>query len=309
MRKIYTVIILFFNLFIVVGQQSPQFTQYMYNTISVNPGYTGSREALSIVGLHRSQWVGYDGAPTTQTLSIHSPLRNEKIGVGFSFINDKLGYEKFNYLYGDLSYTVNLTEHTKLAFGIKAGFSYYNIDESLYEDQSVLNDPYFREKLNNWRPNIGGGLYLHQPKWYVGLSSPKLLQNSLNKIPENVVLEQSHFYMIGGYVFDLNNTLKMRPTALVKYTKGAPLSYDTTLSFFFFEKLWLGASYRFGGENKLGDSFGALIDFQLTKQLRIGYAYDYSISDVRRFTTGSHEIMLMFDFKFSKTKFKSPRYF
>jgi type IX secretion system PorP/SprF family membrane protein len=303
MRKIYIFIIMYLPVNCAFGQQSPQFTQYMYNTISVNPGYAGSREALSIVGLHRSQWVGIDGGPTTQTLSIHSPLRNEKLGVGFSFINDKLGYENFNYLYADFSYTINLTEKTKLAFGIKAGFSYYNIDETLFNEPDVINDPYFREKLNRWTPNIGAGLYLHQNKWYVGLSSPKLVQNDYNKLGNYVALEQSHFYVIGGYVFDLNESVKMRPTTLIKYTKGSPLSYDATLSFFFFEKLWLGAAYRFD------DSVGALADFQITKQLRIGYAYDYPISDIRRFTTGSHEIMLMFDFKFEKTKFKSPRYF
>jgi type IX secretion system PorP/SprF family membrane protein len=303
MKYIYLFVIIILNVFSVKGQQTPQFTQYMYNTIAVNPGYAGSREALTIVGLHRSQWVGIGGGPVTQTLSIHSPLRNEKIGVGFSFINDKLGYEKYNYLYTDVSYTVNLTKRTKLAFGIKAGFSYYNIDETLFDDPGVYNDPYFQEKINRWTPNIGAGLYLHQPKWYVGLSSPKLVQNDFSKLGKYVVMEQNHFYMIGGYVFDLNNGMKLRPTTLIKYTKGAPLSYDATLSCYFFEKLWLGAAYRFK------DSAGALVDFQVTKQLRIGYAYDYPVSSVSRFTTGSHEIMLLFDFKFDKTKYKSPRYF
>jgi type IX secretion system PorP/SprF family membrane protein len=303
MKKVYIIIILIVNTFCVFAQQTPQFTQYMYNTISVNPGYAGSREALSIVGLHRSQWVGVDGAPTTQTVSIHSPLRNEQIGVGFSFINDKLGYENFNYLYGDLSYTIHLTKRTKLAFGLKVGFSYYNINEELFTYPEVLSDPYFREKLNKWTPNIGGGLYLHQPKWYIGLSSPKLIQNDYNKLGKNVVLEQNHFYLIGGYVFDLNQDIKMRPTFLTKYTKGSPLSYDATLSFLFNEKIWLGASYRFG------DSAGALVNFKLSKQLNIGYAYDYPISNLKPFTRGSHELMFIYDFKFDKTKYKSPRYF
>lgn len=287
------------------AQQTPQFTQYMYNTISVNPGYAGSREALTIVGLHRSQWVGMNGGPTTQTLSVHSPLRNERIGVGFSFINDKLGYENFNYLYVDFSYTINLSEATKLAFGIKGGFSYYNIDQELFNNPEVYNDPYFQEKLNRWTPNLGVGLYLHQQKWYLGISSPKLIENDYNKAGNYVALEQSHYYGIAGYVFDLNNSgsIKMRPTGLVKYTKGSPLSYDATLSFLFNEKVWIGGAYRFD------DSVGALIDFQVTKQLRLGYAYDYPISDIKPYTSGSHEIMLMFDFKFDKSKYKSPRYF
>ena len=305
MRKLLLIAIIVLNVFFVNGQQTPQFTQYMYNTISVNPGYAGSREALTIVGLYRSQWVGFGGGPVTNTLSIHSPLRNEKIGIGFSYINDRLGYENFNYMYVDLSYNINITENTKLAFGVKGGFSYYNIDQGLFANEEVYNDPYFQEKLNRWTPNVGAGLYLHQPKWYLGISSPKLIENDYNKLGGYVALEQSHFYGIAGYVFDLNKSgnIKMRPTALVKYTKGAPISYDTTLSFLFNEKFWIGGAYRFN------DSVGALVDFQITKQLKLGYAYDYPISKIRPFTTGSHEIMIMFDFKFDNSKYKSPRYF
>ncbi len=305
MKKLLLTAIIVLNVFFANGQQTPQFTQYMYNTISVNPGYAGSREALTVVGLHRDQWVGFSGGPVTNTLSIHSPLRNERIGVGFSYINDRLGYENFNYMYVDFSYNINITQNTKLAFGVKGGFSYYNIDQNLFNNEEVYSDPYFQEKLNRWTPNVGAGLYLHQPKWYVGVSSPKLIENDYNKLGNYVALEQSHFYGIAGYVFDLNKSgnIKMRPTALVKYTKGSPLSYDTTLSFLFNEKFWIGGAYRFD------DSVGALVDFQITKQLKLGYAYDYPISKIRPFTTGSHEIMIMFDFKFDNSKYKSPRYF
>ncbi|MGH2666258.1 PorP/SprF family type IX secretion system membrane protein [Flavobacterium sp.] len=305
MKNIYVTIIIVLNVFGAIAQQTPQFTQYMYNTISINPAYAGSREALSIVGLHRSQWVGLDGGPTTQTLSVHTPLRNEHIGVGLSFINDRLGYENFSYVYADFSYTINLSENTKLAFGVKGGFSHYKIDEVLFNDPDVYNDPYFQDKLNRWTPNIGAGLYLHQQKWYLGVSSPKLVENDYNKTGEYVALEQSHFYGIAGYVFDLNQSgnIKMRPTGLVKYTKGSPLSYDATLSFLFNEKLWIGGSYRFD------DSVGALVDFRITDQLRIGYAYDYPISEIKPYTNGSHEIFLIYDFKFDKSKYKSPRYF
>ncbi|MFC4818683.1 MULTISPECIES: type IX secretion system membrane protein PorP/SprF [unclassified Flavobacterium] len=305
MKRIVITLVIGVVTFCANAQQTPQFTQYMYNTISVNPGYAGSREALTIVGLHRSQWVGMDGGPTTQTFSIHSPLRNEKVGVGFSFINDKLGYENFNYLYADFSYTINLSQETKMAFGVKGGFSYYSIDEALFNDPDVYNDPYFQEKLNRWTPNIGAGIYVHQPRWYIGVSSPKLIENDYNKLGSYVSFEQIHFYTIAGYVFDLNDSgsVKMRPTGLVKLTKGSPASYDATLSFLFNDKLWIGGSYRFE------DSAGALVSFQLSKQLTIGYAYDYPMSDLKPYTSGSHEIMLMFDFKFDKSKYKSPRYF
>lgn len=291
--------------FCAMAQQTPQFTQYMYNTIAINPGYAGSREALTIVGLHRSQWVGMDGGPVTQTLSIHSPLRNERIGVGFSFINDRLGDERNKYVYADFSYTVNLSDVTKLAFGLKGGVSNYSIDEVLFNNPEVYNDPYFKDKLNRWTPNLGAGVYLHQPKWYLGFSSPRLIENDYNKDGFYRALEQSHFYGIAGYVFNLNNSgsIKMRPTALAKLTKGAPVSVDGTLSFLFNEKLWLGAAYR------VDDSVGALADFQISQQLRIGYAYDYPISDIKPYNSGSHEIFLIFDFKFDKSKYKSPRYF
>jgi type IX secretion system PorP/SprF family membrane protein len=305
MKRIVITLVIGVVAFCANAQQTPQFTQYMFNTISVNPGYAGSREALTIVGLHRSQWVGMDGGPTTQTFSVHSPLRNEKVGVGFSFINDKLGYENFSYLYADFSYTINLSQETKLAFGVKGGFSYYKVDEALFDDPDVYNDPYFQEKLNRWTPNIGAGIYVHQPRWYVGVSSPKLIENDYNELGNYVSFEQIHFYTIAGYVFDLNDSgsIKMRPTGLVKLTKGSPASYDATLSFLFNDKLWVGGSYRFE------DSAGALVSFQLSKQLTIGYAYDYPISDLKPYTSGSHEIMLMFDFKFDKSKYKSPRYF
>lgn len=305
MKRIILTLVIGMGFCSAYAQQTPQFTQYMYNTISVNPGYAGSREALTIVGLHRSQWVGMDGGPVTQTFSIHSPLRNEKIGIGFSFINDKLGDENYNYLYADFSYSINLSEKTKMAFGVKGGFSYYSIDQALFNNPAVYNDPYFQEKLNRWTPNIGAGIYVHQPRWYVGVSSPKLIENDYNRLGNYVSFEQMHFYTIAGYVFNLNESgsIKMRPTGLVKLTKGAPASYDATLSFLFNEKLWVGGSYRFE------DSAGALVSFQVTKQLQIGYAYDYPMSDLKPYTSGSHEIMLMFDFKFDKSKYKSPRYF
>lgn len=305
MKRIVLTIIISVSSLFVHAQQMPQFTQYMYNTISVNPGYAGSREALTIVGLHRSQWVGMDGGPQTQTLSINSPLRNEKIGVGFSFINDKVGDESFNYLYADLSYTVNLSEEVKLAFGAKGGFSYYGIDANLYNYPEVYNDPYFQEKLNRWTPNVGVGLYMHNPKWYVGVSVPKLITHDYTKNGFYKALEQSHYYGIAGYVFNLGKSgdFKMVPTALVKYTKGAPLSYDGTLNFVFYDRFWLGGAYRFE------DSVAGLASFQITKQLRLGYAYDYPISDIRPYTSGTHEVLLMFDFKFDKGKYKSPRYF
>lgn len=298
-----------FNCAIAVGQQLPQFTQYMYNTISINPAYAGSRETLSIVGLHRSQWVGIEGGPTTQTLSVHSPLRNEKVGLGVSFINDKLGYENFSYIYADFSYTINLGVETKLAFGIKGGFTHYYLDQELLNDPSVINDQYFNDVSNRWSPNIGIGLFLHTNKWYVGLSSPRMLNTDYNKggsgNVDYVSLERNSYYLTGGYVFELSKNTKLKPAFMIKATNGAPLSYDLTANFLFYEKFWLGAAYRF---NETAGALGAIVDFQVSKQWRVGYAYEHPISDIRPYSDGTHEILLMFEV-FKSKRIKSPRYF
>ena len=304
MKKIYLLISIFFvSLTFVQAQQLPQFTQYMYNTISINPAYAGSRDALSITALNRNQWVGLDGAPRTQTLSINTPLRNEQIGLGLSVINDKTGYENYTYIYSDFSYTINVDAVTTLSFGIKGGFSYYDLDEELLKDPSILEDPFFRDKFNNWTPNVGAGLYLSAQDWYIGLSAPKLINNDNNEFNNYVALEQVHYYLTAGYVFDLNPDWKLRPTALAKATKGAPLSVDISGTLIYDEKLYLGATYRFD------DAIGAFVDFQIFEPLRIGYAYEYTISDLRPYTSGSHEVILIYELKSRNTRYKSPRFF
>ena len=291
------------------AQQLPQFTQYMYNTIAINPAYAGSRETLSFVGLHRSQWVGIQGGPTTQTASIHAPLRNEKVGLGVSFINDQLGYENFAYIYADFSYTINVGVDTKLAFGLKGGLTHYNLDPELLNDPSVVNDLYFNDVSDRWSPNIGAGAFLHTDKWYVGLSAPRILNTDWNKSQngqlEYVSAERVSYYLTGGYVFGLSDTVKLKPAFMVKATNGAPLSYDLTANFLFNEKFWLGAAYRL---NESAGAFGAIADFQITKELRLGYAYEHPISDIRPYSNGTHEVLLMYEL-FKTKRVKSPRYF
>lgn len=287
------------------AQQLPQFTQYMYNTISVNPAYAGSRGALSIVGLNRNQWAGFDGGPQTQTLSIHSPLRNEKVGLGLSMINDKTGYENLTYIYGDFSYTIQGNDNFKISFGLKAGLTTYKLASELYNSAVNGNDQYFNDRLDRLNPNFGAGILFHSERWYLGLSIPKLLTNDLNDT-EYAALEVVHYYGIGGYVFDLNKNLKLKPSFMLKYTKGAALSTDLTANLLFDEKFWLGGSYRINGEQR---AVGALVDFQVSEQFRIGYTYEIPTGEIRPYTTGSHEILLMYEFKYTKDKMKSPRYF
>lgn len=286
------------------AQQLPQFTQYMYNTISVNPAYAGSRDALSIIGLHRSQWVGFKGGPITQTLSIHTPLRNDRIGLGLSFIEDDLGPENFSYLYGDFSYSIPTGRDTKLAFGLKAGFTQYSLDSDFRNYESF--DPSINGIENRWTPNIGLGVFWHSNKWYAGLSTPRVLNTDKNTNDGFEALDRLSYYLTGGYVFDLNNNLKLKPAVLVKATNGAPVSYDLTANLLFNEKIWVGGSYRI---NEQTAAIGGIVDFQISRQLRIGYAYEKAISDIASYSTGSHEILLIYEFKFLSSKLKSPRYF
>ena len=309
--------ILKFNLFVLIvlsfgsafAQQLPQFTQYMYNTISINPAYAGSRETLSLVGLHRSQWVGIEGGPTTQTFSVHSPLRNEKVGLGLSFINDQLGYENFAYIYADFSYTIPVGYETKLAFGLKGGLTHYNLDQELLTDPSVIEDLYFSNVADRWSPNIGAGVFLHNQKWYIGLSAPRILNTDWNKSRNGeidyVSAERVSYYLTGGYVFDLSATTKFKPAFMIKATNGAPVSYDLTGNFLFNEKFWLGAAYRF---NESAGAFGAIADFQISRELRIGYAYEHPISDIRPYSDGTHEVLLIWEL-LRNNRIKSPRYF
>ena len=301
--KFNIIAFILFNCWIGVAQQLPQFTQYMYNTISINPAYAGSRETLSVVGLHRSQWVGLEGGPTTQTLSIHTPLRNEKIGLGLSIINDELGYENLSYIYGDFSYTIQTSEKAKLAFGLKAGFTSYSLDPEYR--QSQIDDPTIRGIEDRWSPNIGAGVYWNTNRWYLGLSAPRILTTNNNREEGYQALERISYYFTGGYVFDLGESTKFKPAMLLKATNGAPLSFDVTANFLFNEVFWIGGSCRI---NERASAIGGIADFQISKQFRIGYAYEYPLSDLRPYTSGTHEVLIMFEV-FKSKRVKSPRYF
>ncbi|OIQ15621.1 type IX secretion system membrane protein PorP/SprF [Lacinutrix sp. MedPE-SW] len=314
MRKktVYILTTLIFSFGFTFAQQLPQFSQYMFNTISINPAYAGSRETLSVVGLHRSQWVGLEGGPSTQTLSIHSPLKDEKVGLGLSIINDQLGFENFVFVYGDFSYTIQTGEKTKLAFGLKAGFTHYNLDTiGFLDDEQVYSDPFFSDISSRWNPNIGVGLFWHTNKWYVGLSAPRILRtdyNLANRVDtvDYVALERVGYYLTGGYVFNLSENTKLKPAVLAKVVNGAPISFDINANLLFFEKLWVGGGYRY---NQDTTTLGALVDFQIDKQLRIGYTYEYFLSDLRPYTSGTHEILLMYELFKPQKRIKSPRYF
>ena len=285
------------------AQQDAQFTQYMYNTININPAYAGSRGVMSIFGLHRTQWVGLDGAPTTNAFSINTPISNSNLGVGVSLVTDKIGPTSDNTLSADISYTVPMNEEYKLSFGVKASGNMFNLDtDKLTPAQQ--NDPNLQNFNHKLSPNFGAGVYLHSDKLYLGLSVPNFLQDSkYNDNDVAVFQERMNFYFIGGYVFDLSPNLKFKPAVLTKMVTGAPLQVDASANFMFFDKLMLGGAYRWDA------AVSALAGFQITDGLFIGYSYDTETTHLRRYNSGSHEVFLRFELFNKVNKMVSPRFF
>ena len=285
------------------AQQDAQFTQYMYNTININPAYAGSRGVMSIFGLHRTQWVGLDGAPTTNAFSINTPLNNSNLGLGVSLVNDKIGPTSDNTLSADLSYTIPMNNDYKLSFGVKASGNIFNLDTAKLTPADA-GDPNLQNFDNEFSPNFGAGVYLHSDKLYLGLSVPNFLQDSkYNDNDVAVFQERMNFYFIGGYVFDLSPSIKFKPAFLTKLVTGAPLQVDASANFLFFDKLMLGGAYRWDA------AVSALAGFQITDGLFIGYSYDMETTQLRRYNSGSHEVFLRFELFNRVSKMVSPRFF
>ena len=285
------------------AQQDAQYTQYMYNTININPAYAGSRGVMSVFGLHRTQWVGLDGAPTTNTFSLNTPISNSNLGVGFSLVNDRIGPTSDNTISADISYTIPMNEVYKLSFGVKASGNIFNLDTDKL-DPAQANDPNLQNFNNEFSPNFGAGVYLHSDKLYLGLSVPNFLQDSkYNDNDVAVFQERMNFYFIGGYVFDVSPSIKFKPAILTKMVTGAPLQVDASANFLFFDKFMLGGAYRWDA------AVSALAGFQVTDGLFIGYSYDMETTQLRRYNSGSHEVFLRFELFNKVSKMVSPRFF
>ena len=309
MKKIYIISILLGILVVfqeVNAQQDPQYTQYMYNLNVINPAYAGSKESLSITALYRSQWVGIADNPETFTFSAHSPI-GEKVGLGISAIKDQLGPVSESNIYADFSYTIDLGSALQLAFGIKGGVTLHEVGLSALELQDP-NDPFFSEDVQRTYPNIGAGAFLYGENFYVSLSVPNFIESvHLDETIDGEAIkfgdETSHLFTTAGYIFQLGENIKLKPSAMVKIAFDSPISWDTNLNALFYEKFELGESYRFD------DSYSALVGFQINPNLRIGYAYDHVISDIKAIAGSPHELILTWDVYFKKRALRSPRYF
>jgi type IX secretion system PorP/SprF family membrane protein len=285
------------------AQQDVQFTQYMYNTININPAYAGSRGVMSVFGLHRTQWVGIDGAPVTNAFSINTPLNNSNLGLGVSLVSDKIGPTKNTNISGDFSYSIPTSETFKLSFGLKVSANMFdlNVSELNPIDQ---NDPNLQNFNNKITPNFGVGVYFHSDKLYLGLSVPSIARNS--KYSDNdvaVYTERENFYFIGGYVFDISQSVKFKPAFLTKMVTGSPLQVDASANFMFFDKLVLGGAYRWDA------AFSALAGFQVSDGLFIGYSYDMETTELKNYNSGSHEVFIRYELFNKVSKMVSPRFF
>lgn len=300
--------------FILIGlstysQQDSQFTQYMYNTVNINPAYAGSRGVLSIFGLHRNQWVGLDGAPVTNTLSLNSPINNSNIGLGLSFINDKIGPSDENSISVDISYSVKTSETAKLSFGLKATANLLNVDFTKLDKFDQADFLGTTNIDNRFSPNIGAGIYYHSEKSYIGLSVPNFLEtkhfdkSSTTINSQSIASERMHYYLIGGHVFELSENIKFKPAFLTKLVQGTPLQVDLSTNFLFNDKFTAGLAYRWDA------AFSALLGFQVSNSWMIGYAYDMEVTKLANFNSGSHEIFLRYELFKNYDKVISPRFF
>ena len=307
MKKILvTALLLLLTSLNVNAQQSPHYTQYMYNMNIINPAYAGSKENLSFGLLYRKQWIEIEDAPTTFSLSGSAPV-GKNVGLGLSIISDKIGPVEENNVYADFSYTLNLGGEHRLALGLKAGITFQKI--GLFSDiNNTLQqqgDGAFAQDSNTSNLNIGTGFFYYTNKYYFAASIPNMLNAAHLNNDGNYFLEKKvpHYFITGGYVFDLSPNLKFKPFAMVKSAFNTPTSLDVSANFLYIEKFEMGATYR------LQDSFGVMVNYAISPTLRIGYAYDHIVSDLKVTTPSSHEIILLFDLNFTKKVSQSPRFF
>jgi len=274
----------------------------MYNTANVNPAYAGSRGTLTAFLLHRNQWVGLDGAPVTNNFTVNSPLGDSNFGIGVSFTNDKIGPTSENEISADLAYFIQISENYKLSLGLKGTANLFNLDVNKLTIYDPL-DPQFQNVDTEFSPNVGAGLYLFSENTYVGLSVPNFFE-SYRYNDNNVAItkEKMHFYFIAGHVFELNPNLKFKPALMTKVVEGSPLQADITANFLLFDKLTLGAAYRWDA------AVSGLAGFQISDSWFIGYGYDMETTKLARYNSGSHEIFLRYEL-FNRTRVSAPRFF
>lgn len=293
--------------FLAHSQQDALFSQYMFNKLVINPGYAGTRGTLTSTIVGRYQWVNLDGAPKTTSLSVHSPLRHERMGVGGYLYNDILGPMQDVGIIASYSYRIPLGDG-QLSFGLQGGIKYNQIDwtKVTYYDETELSQ--FSNESKRFIPDVNFGMYYYTDTYYIGLSSKHLFEQDFSVIQdgENSVYSKllRHFYGMAGVAVPLKDQrLVFKPSALVKYVRNAPIQVDINASLLINEVLWVGLSYR----TKRAAVF--IAEVNINKNFRIGYSFDWFLNELQRYNMGSHEIMIGYDFSIGNTRIRTPRYF
>ncbi|MBS1634990.1 MAG: type IX secretion system membrane protein PorP/SprF [Bacteroidetes bacterium] len=286
------------------SQQEAQYSMYMFNPLSVNSAYAGTRDAFSAVLLYRNQWTGFKGAPQTTNLSLHAPIRYSNLSLGLSVVDDRLGTTQTTGIKGDIAYKIRLNRKKHyLSFGLKTGVDLFSASQT----KALINDntdATYSNVINRPLFNVGAGIYYYGKRHYLGLSTPKLVENVYDNTGNTRRFKQvQHYYLMGGIVIPVNSVVQFKPSFVVKAVENAPLSADINASFLFYDRLWVGGMYR------LKESCGLNVVFYINEYLTLGYAYDYTLTKLRNYNTGSHEIMIGFDMNRRQRSFKTPRYF
>ncbi len=308
MKRIVVILYVLLSSLCVMGQQDAMYSQYMFNTLAINPAYAGSRNVLSATALLRSQWVGMDGAPETQTISFDMPLRNEKLGLGVQAFNDHIGITNLSGGFASFAYRIFMEKST-LSFGLQGGASHLKADlRSVDLGNQGGVDMAFLQNINQVFLNFGTGVYFNTDRFYLGISVPHLLNNRINNNSEitsngQVARQYMHLFVASGYVFNLGEDFKIKPSFLFKGIQGAPIQVDLNTS------LWIKDVFSVGVQYRTNAAIAAMLEVQINPQIRMGYSYDRSVTKLANFNSGSHEVMLRYEFGFQKDKVLSPRYF
>ncbi|MBK8845173.1 MAG: type IX secretion system membrane protein PorP/SprF [Bacteroidetes bacterium] len=306
MRQLIAIIILVVLFVKVKAQQHPLFSQYIFNGLTINPAYAGSRPYMTLNSITRKQWVGVDRSPFTQSIAWHGPLKDKKSGLGFVFNHDRAGIVSQSDVYGSYSYHISLPRG-KFSMGLSGGASFIRSQLSDAVIWDAGDAVYNANSISITLPNFGAGAYYYHEKYYAGLSVPQIISYyNRTKGGDQVAAAHRptpHYYLHTGMVIEGKNDIDFKPSVLLKYVKAAPVQYDINLNLLFSKILWVGAGYR------SGDAITVLLEYQTSRQLRLGYSFDYTLSRLQNTTFGSHEISIGYDFGYDILKIKNPRYF
>ena len=289
------------------AQQDPRYSMYMFNAMSFNPAYAGSLDEVAATVLYRKQWLSFPGAPQTGSFNIHAPIQKENMGLGLSFLNDKAGIINQNYL--NLAYSYHLKfKKSRLSLGLQAVVQNFSAGLSKVQtnQQGYTDNAFNSGDVSVYGINFGTGAFYYSDKYFIGISAPHLLSSNMEKklAGDPVAAKQgTHAYLTGGYVFTLNPIIKLKPTALLKYAANSPMQVDVNAMVYFYDLIGFGATYR------TTDSFNAMTEIILPKGFRVAYAFDYTLSPLKNYQTGSHEIIMQYRFGFNKNRLTSPRLF